>query len=321
MTTRSLIGISALTVLVLACGGFGLVIPPTQTPSSTPLLLPTDTQPPTVTPIIFPTHTPTLSPTSTAPPTFTLTSTFTPEPQGVVQGPGQVIVPILLYHHIGFSLKNEPVYYVSPEAFDRQINLLYQWGYQTISLELLVSAISQGAELPPKPILLTFDDGSETTYNTVLPILQRYGFTGVSYIVYHYVGISHYMDKDQIRALYAAGWEIGSHSLSHVDLTTRPDRQEDEIVQSRRQLEALLGIPISSFAYPFGAYDESSLGYVHFAGYSAAMGLGNESLQGTRNLFYLSRQAVLGTDDLQMFASRLPWRQAQIDLPAITIVP
>ena len=239
----------------------------------------------------------------------------------MIQGPDQVIVPILLYHHIGFSLRDDSVYYVSPEAFDRQMNLLYQWGYKTISVELLARAIREGAELPPKPVVLTFDDGGESAYTTALPIMQRYNFTGISYIVYHYVGITNYMNAEQIRALYASGWEIGSHSLSHVNLTTRPDRQEDEIVGSRRQLESLLGVPVLSFAYPFGAYDESSLGYVRFAGYTSAMGLGNETLQGTKNLYYLYRQAVRGTDDLQIFASRLPWRQEQIDLPAVTIVP
>jgi len=236
-------------------------------------------------------------------------------------GPGDVVVPILLYHHIGFSLKEEAVYYVSPEAFDQQMNLLYQWGYRTISVELLARAINEGAELPPQPILLTFDDGSETIYSTALPIMQRYRFTGVSYIVYHYLGITHYMNVDQVRALHAAGWEIGSHGLSHGDLTVRPDRQEDEIVQSRRQLESLLGVPVLSFAYPFGANNSDSLHYVHFAGYIAAMGLGNEALQGTKNLFYLYRQAVRGTDSLQTFASRLPWRQEQYYLPALTIVP
>jgi len=218
-------------------------------------------------------------------------------------------------------MTGEGVYYVSPEEFDRQMNLLYQWGYETISVELLARAIREGAELPPKPIVLTFDDGSESTYNIALPIMQRYHFTGISYIVSNYVGITNYMDADQIRGLHAAGWEIGSHSLSHVDLTTRPDRQEDEIIQSRRQLEGLLGVPVLSFAYPFGAYDESSLGYVHLAGYIAAMGLGNGSLQETKNQYYLSRHAVRGTDDLQTFASGLPWRQEQIDLPALTIVP
>jgi peptidoglycan/xylan/chitin deacetylase (PgdA/CDA1 family) len=238
-----------------------------------------------------------------------------------MQGPNEVIVPILLYHHIGYSLQGETVYYVSPEAFDQQMNLLYQWGYKTISVELLVRAISQGAELPPKPILLTFDDGSETTYTTAQPIMQRYVFTGVSYLVYNYIGIPRYMNADQIRALYASGWEIGSHGLSHVDLTARPERQGDEIVESRRSLETLLGFPVLSFAYPFGAYDDSSLEYVHKAGYTSAMGLGNETLQGSKNLFYLYRQPVEGTDTLQTFASMLPWRQEQMDLPALTIVP
>ena len=323
MMRRVLVGVSAFTLFLIGCGGLNLIVPPSPTLTITPTVSPLSppTQYPTVTPIIFPTHTPTLPPTETPPPIPTFTPTITAEPQWVLQGPNQVIVPILLYHHIGFSLKDETVYYVSPEAFDRQMNLLYQWGYRTISVELLARAIKQGAELPPKPIVLTFDDGSESTYATALPILQRYHFTGVSYIVYHYVGITNYMNVDQIRALYAAGWEIGSHSLSHVDLTSRPDRQEDEIVRSRSQLESLLGVPILSFAYPFGAYDDSSLGYVHLAGYTTAMGLGNESLQGTNNLFYLYRQAVRGNDDLQTFGSRLPWREDRYDLPAVTIVP
>jgi peptidoglycan/xylan/chitin deacetylase (PgdA/CDA1 family) len=95
----------------------------------------------------------------------------------------------------------------------------------------------------------------------------------------------------------------------------------DEIVESRRKLESLLGIPVLSFAYPFGAYDSDSLHYVHQAGYIAAMGLGNESLQANKNLFYLYRQAVKGSEDLRTFALHLPWRQDQYDLPALTIVP
>jgi peptidoglycan/xylan/chitin deacetylase (PgdA/CDA1 family) len=307
----------------MACGGLSLVVSPTSTLTSTvtPSPFPSPTQAATVTPIVFPTNTSTLPPTETLLPTLTFTPTLTIEPAWVSQGPGDIIVPILLYHHIGFSLKDESVYYVSPNTFDRQMNLLYQWGYKTISIELLARAIKVGAELPPKPILLTFDDGSETTYSTALPIMQRYHFTGISYVVYNYVGITNYMNADQIQALHAAGWEIGSHSLSHTDLTARPERQMDEIVQSRRQLESLLGVPVLSFAYPFGAYNGDSLHYVHFAGYIAAMGLGNEALQGNKNLFYLSRQAVRGTDDLRTFASRLPWQQDDYDLPAVTIVP
>ena len=283
--------------------------------------LPSPTQPATVTPIAFPTYSPTVPPSETPLPTPTLEPTLTPEPQWYRQGPGDIVVPILLYHHIGFSLEGNTSYYVSPEAFDQQLNLLYQWGYRTISIELLVRAIKVGAELPPKPIILTFDDGSETIYENALPIMRRYKFTGVSYIVSNYVGISHYMNTGQIQALSAAGWEIGSHSLNHKDLTANPSRQMHEIVESRRRLESLLGVPILSFAYPFGAYDSNSLHYVHQAGYIAAMGLGNDSLQGDKNLFYLYRQAVDGSEDLRAFALHLPWREDLYDLPALTIVP
>lgn len=232
-----------------------------------------------------------------------------------------MVVPILLYHHIGSSLQGDTVYYVSPEAFDRQMNLLYQWGYKTISVDLLSRAINEGAQLPPKPVILTFDDGSETTYTAALPILQRYGFTGVAYIVLNYVGVPRYMTVEQIRGLYAAGWEIGSHGLSHIDLTASPRKQEAEVSESRKRLEKLLGVPVTSFAYPFGVYDDDSLHYVHLSGYLAAMGLGRESLQGQRNLFYLYRQPVTGTADLEAFARLLPWREAGEDILPVTIVP
>src|SRR5215212_1671763 len=298
MRNRIFVCLSALAFWLIACGGLSLIASPTATipPTWTPSPLPSPTQ--TATATSYPTATLTIAPSETSLPTPTLPPVLTVEPQRVMQGPGELIIPILLYHHIGFSLKGDSVYYVSPETFDRQMNLLYQWGYQTISIELLARAVAEGAELPPKPIILTFDDGSKTTYSTALPMLQRYNFAGTAYIVYNYIGITNYMNADEIRALYAAGWEIGSHGLSHIDLMTRPDRQADEIVESRRKLQATLGIPILSFAYPFGAYDSDSLHYVHSAGYIAALGLGNETLQGTRNLFYLYRQAVRGTDDL-----------------------
>ena len=289
-------------------------------PTLTTSPLPSPTQTATVTATPTPTDTPTPPPSETPLPTFTFTPTPTLELQWYIQGPGEVIVPILLYHHVALH-QSENIYYIAPDRFERQMHLLYEWGYTTISVELMVRALKEGAALPPKPIILTFDDGGETIYTNALPILQKYGFTGTVYIVYNYVGTQNYMNPDQIRGLYASGWEIGSHSLSHADLTERSDRQMDEIVESRRKLQSLLGVPILSFSYPFGAYDEDSVYYAHYAGYIAAMGLGNESLQGNKNLFYLYRQAVKGSDDLRTFALLLPWREDLENLPALTIVP
>jgi peptidoglycan/xylan/chitin deacetylase (PgdA/CDA1 family) len=245
---------------------------------------------------------------------------MTPEPQWYLHGPDEVTVPILLYHHIGFS-RGESPYYVPPYAFEQQMHLLRTWGYQTISVELMVRAIKGGALLPPRPIILTFDDGSESVFVNAFPIMQKYNFTGTAYIVHNYVGITNHMNASQIRELYAAGWEMGSHSLSHVDLTERADRQREEVTESRRRLEASLGVPILSFAYPFGAYDVDSVHFARQAGYIAAVGLGNETLQGNKNLYYLYRMDVKGSYDLKTFASILPWREDMNNIPAPTLVP
>jgi hypothetical protein len=80
-------------------------------------------------------------------------------------------------------------------------------------------------------------------------------------------------------------------------------------------------LPVTSFAYPFGLYDDGSLRYVHLAGYVAAMGLGKGPLQGQKDLFYLHRQPVTGTVDLEAFARLVPWREAGEDILPLTIVP
>lgn len=308
------------TLFSLGCSGYTFISQSVSTsviePSRTLRPLPSQTETATATQTFLPTETPTASPS----PTFTDTPTLIPEPQWHLQGPGELVVPILLYHHIDIS-PSDNFYYLSPNEFEEQMYLLREWGYTTISVELLVMAIKAGALLPPKPIILTFDDGTMGTFTNALPIMQKYNFTGTSYVVYNYIGGNSYMSVDQIRALTDAGWEIGSHSLSHIELTKNPARERDEIVESRKKLQSLLDVPILSFAYPFGISDRSSVDYARFAGYMAAMGLGNKSLQSDRNLFYLYRMEVNRNMDLAAFASLLPWREDMNHLPMLTPFP
>ncbi|HUG33868.1 MAG TPA: polysaccharide deacetylase family protein [Anaerolineales bacterium] len=307
---------------MLGCGGFGLIPQrtPTQTPEPsvtlTPILFPTETA--TFTPTLIPTETLTPSPSPIATQTFTPSATATPE--FIFQGPGEVIVPILLYHHISISPSGS-LYYVSPEEFDRQMYLLYAWGYRTISIQQMVDGIRHGSNLPGRPIILTFDDGSESVYTEAMPIMQKYGFTGTAFVVYNYIGAGLYLDADQIRALHDSGWEIGSHSLSHVNLRQRPGKQEDEIYRSKIRLERWLGFPIPVFAYPFGANDASSLKLVRESGYIAAVGLGEGVRQSARNIYYLYRRDITSAHDLTTFAGFLPWQEDVNNLPAVTIVP
>jgi len=291
-------------VFLTACGG---------TVDAAPEPTGTFTPPPTPTSTATATETPTVTPTATI--------TLTPTPTRVTQGPGAVVVPILLYHRIGESPINSQ-YYVSPEKFEEQMKLLHDWEYTVIPVELLVDAIKDGADLPPRPVIITIDDGDISVYETAFPIMQKYGLTGVVYIVGNYMGTDGYMSAEQIKELVAAGWEVGSHSRSHRDLTKlEPAIQRVEIVDARKELQKATGSPVLTFAYPFGIMNSGVADYAHFAGYIAAMGLGFTSDQGKSNLFWLQRRDVQGKYDIKQFAGFLPWQGDPALMPPDTPTP
>ena len=265
---------------------------------------------------IAPTHTATKTHTPTIPPTFT--SSPSPTPTWIKQGPDAVVVPILLYHRIDISPVNSR-YYVTPSKFEDQMKLLRDWEYSVIPIELLIEAIQEGARLPPRPVIITFDDGDISVYESAFPIMKKYGLTGVVYIVGNYMNTDGYMTADQIKELAAAGWEVGSHSRSHRDLTKLQEPvQRQEIYHARRKLESATGIQALTFAYPFGIMSDSVGKQVHTAGFSAAMGLGFTSDQGKSNLFWLQRRDVRGGYDIKKFAFFLPWQGDPAYMPTDT---
>jgi len=230
-------------------------------------------------------------------------------------------MPILLYHWVDVSPTNSR-YHVSPDKFEEEIKLLHDWGYETITLDMLLRAINEGAELPPLPMLITFDDGHLDNYTTAFPIMQKYGFTGILYVIGTYIGTDNYMNVDQIKEMAAAGWEVGSHSMSHFDLTRLGESDlRFEVVQSRKILEEKLGVPIRSFAYPFGLYNPNIVDLVYAAGYKSAMGVGYSHYQWTGNIMALQRRDVRGTYDLKQFVSFLPWQGDATFLPVDTPTP
>jgi peptidoglycan/xylan/chitin deacetylase (PgdA/CDA1 family) len=199
--------------------------------------------------------------------------------------------------------------------------LLHAWGYQTISVEMMIAAIRGGSLLSPRPIIITFDDGSESVRSTALPIMQKYNFTGTIYLVNNYIGASNFLNVDGVHELYEAGWEVGSHSITHIDLTLPSVDQEKEIVESRLRLQRQLDVPVLTFAYPYGAYNVDSVELARFAGYIGAMGLGASTQQSYKNQYYLYRREIQGTYDIQKFASFLPWQSDLNNMPILTIVP
>ncbi len=258
------------------------VVPPTFTPTSTFTPLPTDTPTPTDTPI----------PTDT--------------PAEVYNPPGEVIAPILLYHHISDTGAGNR-YYITPDVFRAQLQALRDWGYTSVTVTDLVNALVNGGDLPARPVAITFDDGNLDIYQTAFPIMQEMGFVGTFYIVANRLDSKYYVHADQLQEMINAGWEIGCHSMSHIDLTLDHSVIGYEVASSRSILEDALGVSVNTFAYPYGIIDDFVVNKVSEYGYQAGMGLGTSWKHTWGTLFYMSRIEVQSSYDMAKFASLLPW--------------
>jgi len=111
---------------------------------------------------------------------------------------------------------------------------------------------------------LTFDDGHKTVLTDAVPLLESYGLTATAYIVPAWTSLDpdEYMTWDDIALVQEAGWEIGSHSMTHPDLTeVDPYDLDWEIGQSQAELRSR-GFPADSFSLPHEAYDETVMNVV-----------------------------------------------------------
>jgi peptidoglycan/xylan/chitin deacetylase (PgdA/CDA1 family) len=249
--------------------------------------------------------------TETSLPTQTVTATATVIPTPVWEyKSGTITCPILLYHRVAeppSPNSSDARYFMPPEELKWQLQALKDWGYTTIPMSLLVTAIIQGAQLPPRPVVISFDDGYETVFENAYPIMRDFGFSGILYIVGEYIGAKGYMSADQLTQMAANGWEIGSHSMTHPHLPIDHGQINFEAGQSKNRLASELGVNIETFAYPYGEIDGFIVGKVSEYGYLAAVGLGTQYAHNLSTLFYLSRIEVRNGTDLGTFAALLPW--------------
>lgn len=179
-----------------------------------------------------------------------LAAVLAPTPKGVL---------VLEYHEVADSVpSDEWAYNVPPEDFREQLAYLRAEGYETISMLDYAKAKKGKLMLPPKPVVLTFDDGYENNYTTLLPILEEYGMKGTVYMITNRIGREGYLTWNQLRDMQARGMEIGSHTANHQPLTTfDPKKQDDELRLSKLLLEWNGIHTVFSFSYPNGAYDAS----------------------------------------------------------------
>lgn len=230
----------------------------TPTPSNTP----TPSQTPTVTPTYTPTITPNPAWTSTPSPT----PPPLPTPQDGISSTITATVPILMYHYISLPPENADVYRtdlsVSPDNFRAQMQYLADNGHTPIDFYTLSRAITNHQPLPPKPVLLTFDDGYLDNYQNAYPILQEFGFVATFFIPTEFIDNNRegYMTWPMIEEMAAHGHHFEPHSRTHPDLRARDDEYLIwEILGPQQTLAAHIGYTPRYFAYPSGRYDQSVL--------------------------------------------------------------
>jgi peptidoglycan/xylan/chitin deacetylase (PgdA/CDA1 family) len=204
---------------------------------------------------------------------------------------------------------------VTPENFEQQMNALKDWGYNAIPISLLVKAITKGTELPLHPVVITFDDGDVSVFKNAFPIMKRFGFVGVVYIVGNRLEADGFMHPDQIKKLASRGWEVGSHSMTHTDLTFDHEALRHELADSKRLLEEKVGVHVDSFAYPFATIDPVTAQKAYEIGYTNAVGVGTFYTNDKYVLYYLNRLEIRYDYTLEKIASILPWPGAPTATP------
>ncbi|MHB8792777.1 MAG: polysaccharide deacetylase family protein [Thermoleophilia bacterium] len=221
--------------------------------------------------------------------------------------PAQVVkIPILMFHHTGEPPAGADELRlgltVSTADLEAQMSYLKQAGYQPVSETRLFKALYNGEPLPPKPVMLTFDDGYVDNYQVTVPILEKYDFPATFYIITDLVGTPEYMSWDQIVELDRKGMDIGSHTVSHRDLVTlgAADLQA-EVAGSADALKKHLGHPVYWFCYPAGKYDSDVFASVRGAGYLLATSTDPGEQQSSDDPYVLMRYRVRSDTGLEGF--------------------
>jgi peptidoglycan/xylan/chitin deacetylase (PgdA/CDA1 family) len=178
-------------------------------------------------------------------------------------------VPILEYHVLGAPPEGAPYpeLYVGRTDFSKQMDWLDEHGYQAVTLEQVQEAWYHGGKLPPKPIVLSFDDGYRPQFTFALPTLRKHGWAGVLNLKAE--GSDLY--ESNVKAMIAAGWELAAHTIHHLDLTELgPEELTEEVAGSRKILQREYKVPVNNFCYPAGKFDETVIEAVEAAGYAGA---------------------------------------------------
>jgi peptidoglycan/xylan/chitin deacetylase (PgdA/CDA1 family) len=221
---------------------------------------------------------------------------------------------ILAYHGVGpRDTRIDPGFLrVRPDVFRSQLDLLFEAGFDFVTVGEFADR-ARGGVPPPGLAALSFDDGMEDNYTVALPILSELGLPATVYVATGLIGQpnpwmaagaeARMMTAAEVRALAAAGIEIGAHSVTHSDLSELDfESCLREMTESRLSLEKMTGTSVRTFAYPYCRYGKDAVEAARAAGFSTAVTCQGH---GSWDPYTLKRSLITGKDALPTFLLKL----------------
>lgn len=238
------------------------------------------------------------------------------QPKGTTSPPPQTLpyrfTHVLCYHHLTAAPKS--AYDVKPSDFQAQLQALKDGGYQSITCAQLADYLANAQDIPEQSVVISFDDGRASVLKTARPLLDQFGFRAVLFINPGTIGGKGFLSWDDLKALAQAGYEIDSHTVTHMDLTRKPKAkaltafQDDvlkEIKDSYRDIEEHLGQPPVALAYPFGNYDLFAMRATKDAGYRLGLSIDPGAIDNQSDPWVLPRKMIVDGTSLKTFQTNL----------------
>lgn len=221
-------------------------------------------------------------------------------------------IPILMYHYVEYVKDEKDTtrksLNITPDIFEAQIKTLKDNNYMFLTMNDLTNIMEGRLKQPEKAVVITFDDGYEDFYTDVLPILKKYNAKAVQYLISGAINNPNYLKDNQIKEIIKSGLvEIGAHSITHNHIKDMPKfLAEREIKESKKALENKFYILITSFAYPYGSFDQQAIDLAKEAGYKNAVSTipGIEESEQNKYFIYRIRPGQRIGDDLINYFSQ-----------------
>ncbi len=216
------------------------------------------------------------------------------------------LCPILMYHYISDPPPDADAVRrdlsVGPDMFRQQVAAVKEQGFTSITIAQLYDGLVNGADLPTRPIVFTFDDGYADAYQFATPILAEQGMTGTFFVISGMVEQPGYLTWGQVAEMHGAGMEIGNHTVSHPNLAyLTAEQQTAEVEGCAAAIASVLGVRPAFFCYPLGRYSYTTIRIVRETGHLAAVTISDGTVQYSRYPYTLRRARVRGTTSLYSF--------------------